>query len=62
MKVDMAHVPNRNQHSSLVGKYLTGRSQRILKLITEIGYDEKTRHWNALFIFIYPFLIHSTDP
>jgi hypothetical protein len=49
----MAYAPNRNQHSSLVWKYLTGRIRRILKLITEIGYDEETRHWNALFIFIY---------
>jgi hypothetical protein len=58
----MAYAPNRNQHSSLVWKYLTGRIQRILKPITEIGYDEKIHHWNALFIFIYLFFIHSTAP
>lgn len=58
----MAYAPNRNQHSLLVWIYLTERIRRILKLITEIGYEEKTHHGNALFIFIYLFLIHSIDP
>jgi hypothetical protein len=53
----MAYAPNRNQHSSLVWKYLTRRIRRILKLITEIGYDEKMPL--ECFVYFYLFISHT---